>query len=62
MYDSISPFALVFISRKKNADRSAKESIGISRMIMQAEQTHLDVRTVSSQPSIVSSTRRVFPH
>ena len=47
---------------KKNADRFAKESIGISRMIMQAEQTHLDVRTVSSQPSIVSSTRRLFPH
>jgi hypothetical protein len=29
MYDSISPFALVFIARKKNADRSAKESIGV---------------------------------
>ena len=28
MYDSISPFAFFYISRKKNADRSAKESIG----------------------------------
>ena len=39
-----------------------KESIGVLRTIMQAEQTHLDVRTVSSQPSIVSGTRRLFPH
>lgn len=29
MYDSISPFAVVFIARIKNADRSAKESIGV---------------------------------
>ena len=28
MYDFISPFALVFIARIKNADRFAKESIG----------------------------------
>ena len=62
MYDSILPFAVVFIARIKNADRSAKESIGALRTIMQAEQTHLDVRTVPSRPSIVSGTRRLFPH
>ena len=50
----------VFTQKKRRP--LPKESIGALRTIMQAEQTHLDVRTVSSQPGIVSGTGRVFPH